>query len=57
MIKPNGCERPKRETEKMAEIYVNSYCTIAAHSADHGFLDKPHPNPRLVHLDGSSKKN
>jgi hypothetical protein len=24
-----------REAENMAEIYMNSYCTIAAHSADH----------------------
>ena len=48
-----------REAEKMAEIYMNSYCIIAAHSADHanhGFLDKSLANPRLVHLDGSSKK-
>ena len=44
-----------REAEKMAEIYMNSYCIIAAHSADHGFLDKSFANPRLGHLDGSSK--
>jgi hypothetical protein len=48
-----------REAEKMAEIYMNSYCTIAAHSADHadhGFLDKSLANPRLVHLGGGSEK-
>jgi hypothetical protein len=43
------------EAKKIAEIYMNSYCTIAAHSADHGFLDKSLANPRLGHLDGSSK--
>jgi hypothetical protein len=48
-----------REAEKMAEIYMKSYCTIAAHSADHadhGFLEKSLANPRLVQFDGDSEK-
>lgn len=43
----------------MAEIYMNSYCTITEHSADHadeGFLDKSLASHRLVQLDGGSEK-
>jgi hypothetical protein len=42
-----------REAEKMGDIYINSYCTIAAHSAqhaNHGFLEQAMANPPTVQL-------
>jgi hypothetical protein len=56
-----GC----RGAGKMGDIYMHSYCTIAAHAAqhaDHGFLEQALATPRMVQIgqfritQGSNKK-
>lgn len=48
-----------REAARMGEIYMNSFCTIAAHAAqhaDHGFLRQSLSTPRVVRFSVSSTR-